>query len=149
MTWKLKRDFASFFHIYKDFKDQKWRGNWKYEEGGGGCNVSSFKNNCEHGHFDFQKGVHFRKDNKHGLVFHFKNTHDVWKCKKIFLIVTNPKTTNVERFFDFWFFSTRFFNQKIPKDDKHKKTTMLILTNHIGHFNTIGKTIWTLSFLLT
>jgi hypothetical protein len=26
---------------------------------------------------------------------------------------------------------------------------MLILTNHIGHFNTIGKTIWTLSFLLT
>jgi len=116
--------------------------------------VNSSKNNCEHDHFNFQKGVHFKRNNNHGNVFHFKNTHNVWECKRIFLIMTSQKTTNVEGFFSkallqFMVFLTGFSSQKIPKDYKHKKTTLLILTNCFGHVIAIGQSTWTLSFLLT
>ncbi len=33
----------------------------------------------------------------------------------------------------FMVFSTRFFNQKIFKSDKHQKPTLSIKTNHFGH----------------
>jgi hypothetical protein len=64
--------------------------------------------------------------------------------KKVMYLIKGP--LQMDTLLQFMVVFNGFFNKKLPKNDRHKKTTMSIWTSHFDHVQHNWATNWTLLF---